>query len=125
LALVGSGARGVDVIDESVIDLADNPIGKLTETVVGTSRLLADENHQLLATRLCWSDPRGADLLRRALEDSGVQDVAVLSESQAVSALTGTGSAAASTQTFDDPTVALARGAALAAGRASDATAMS
>ncbi|WP_050038859.1 hypothetical protein ABFA25_05520 [Mycobacterium lepromatosis] len=37
LALVGSG----DVLDQSIVDLADNPIEKLTETVVGTNQLLA------------------------------------------------------------------------------------
>ena len=87
LALVGPGARGADVIDQSVVDLADNPIGTLTETVVGTNRLLAGENHRLTATRLCWTDHPSADQLRRALEDSGVTNVAVLSESQAVTAL--------------------------------------
>ena len=56
LALVGSGAQGTDVIDQSVVDLADNPVGTLTETVVGTNRLLAGENHHLVGTRLCWTD---------------------------------------------------------------------
>ena len=56
LALVGTGAGGADVIDESVVDLGDNPMRKLTEAVVGTNRLLAGDNHRLLATRLCWSD---------------------------------------------------------------------
>lgn len=69
LALVGS--RGTDVIDQSVVDLADNPIETLTETVVGTNRLLAGENHRLVGTRLCWTDHPRADQLRRALEDSG------------------------------------------------------
>jgi hypothetical protein len=126
LALVGSASAGHDVIDQSVVDLADNPIAKLTETVVGTNRLLADENHRLVATRLCWSDHPKADQLRRALEDSGVQDVVVLSESQATTALSGTTRAASSmsVQAPDDPTVALARGAAMAAGLAEDATAM-
>ena len=78
LALVGSGAQGADVIDESVVDLGGNPMQKLTETVVGTNRLLADENHRLVATRLYWSDAQRADRLRHALEDSGVHDVAVL-----------------------------------------------
>lgn len=87
LALLGSGSHGTDVIDQSVIDLADNPVGTLTETVAGTNRLLADENHRLVGTRLCWSDEPRADQLRRALEDSGVHNVAVLSESQAVAAL--------------------------------------
>ena len=126
LALVGSASAGHDVIDQSVVDLADNPIAKLTETVVGTNRLLADENHRLVATRLCWSDHPKADQLRRALEESGVQDVVVLSESQATTALSGTTTAASTmrAQTPDDPTVALARGAAMAAGLAEDATAM-
>src|SRR6516162_6606010 len=124
LALVGAGAGGADVIDESVVDLGGNPMQKLTETVVGTNRLLAEENHRLLATRLCWSDPQSADRLRRALEDSGMQDVAVLSESQAATALSGAGRSALSVQPDDDPTVALARGAAMAEGLAGDATAM-
>ena len=78
---------GSDVIDQSVVDLANNPIEQLTETVVGTNRLLANENHRLVATRLCWTDHPSADQLRRALEDSGVHNVAVLSQSQAVTAL--------------------------------------
>jgi hypothetical protein len=87
LTLVGAAAQGQDVIDESVIDLADNPIQTLTETVVGTNRLLADENHRLLATRLSWSDPQRIGELRRALEDSGVQNVVVLDESEAATAM--------------------------------------
>ncbi|OBH06709.1 hypothetical protein [Mycobacterium sp. E1747] len=84
LALVGPGA---DVIDQSVVDLEDDPVGKLTETVAGTNRLLADENHRLVGTRVCWSDDPLAGQLRQALENSGVPNVAVLSESQAVTAL--------------------------------------
>src|ERR1700722_1810171 len=87
LALVGPGAAGNDVIDQSVVDLADHPVETLTETVVGTNRLLAGENHRLVATRLCWTDHPRADRLRHALEDSGVHNVAVLSESQAAAAL--------------------------------------
>ena len=75
LALVGPGA-GADVIDQSVVDLEENPVGKLAETVVGTNRLLADENHRLVGTRVCWSDEPRAGQLRQALEDSGVFNVA-------------------------------------------------
>jgi hypothetical protein len=85
LALIESGAHSV--IDESVVDLAVDPIEKLTETVVGTNRLLADQDHRLVATRLCWSDLRRAGQLRQALDDSGVQNVAVLSAEQAAMAL--------------------------------------
>ncbi|MGD1281016.1 hypothetical protein ACKUUI_07615 [Mycobacterium seoulense] len=84
LALVGPGA---DVIDQSVVNLEENPVGKLTETVVGTNRLLADENHRLVGTRVCWSDGSLAGQLQQELEQSGVANVAVLPESQAVAAL--------------------------------------
>ena len=87
LTLVEAAAQGQDVIDQSVVDLADNPIQTLTDTVVGTNRLLADENHRLSATRLWWSDPQRVDELRRALEDSGVQNVVVLDESEAATAM--------------------------------------
>ncbi|MBV9352936.1 MAG: hypothetical protein JOZ23_15585, partial [Mycobacterium sp.] len=111
VALVESGAH--QVIDESVIDLAEDPIAKLTETVVGTNQLLADQAHRLIGTRLCWSDQRRAGQLRQALDDSGVQNVAVLSESQAAEELRGTSSLPL--EVTDDPDFALARGAAMAA----------
>ena len=87
LALIetGNGAHGV--IDESVVDLAEDPIARLTETVVGTSRSLADQYHRLVATRLCWSDQDRANQLRQVLDDSGVQNVAVLSDSEAATAM--------------------------------------
>jgi hypothetical protein len=107
LALIGSGAAGRDVIDQSVIDLADRPIETLTETVVGTNRLLADESHRLVATRLCWTDHPKADQLRRALEDSGVHDVAVLSESQAASALMRVAGRPGAVLVVDDETATL------------------
>ncbi|MEE2854275.1 MAG: hypothetical protein VX424_16685 [Actinomycetota bacterium] len=107
LALVGSGAQGTDVIDQSVVDLADNPIGTLTETVVGTNRLLAGENHHLVGTRLCWTDHPAADQLRRALEDSGVHNVAVLSESQAVAALMRAAGRPGAALVMDDATATL------------------
>ncbi|ORA19649.1 hypothetical protein [Mycobacterium arosiense] len=106
LALVGAGAQG-EVIDQSVVDLADNPIGTLTETVVGTNRLLADENHRLLGTRVCWTDHPAADRLRRALEDSGVHNVAVLSESQAVAALMRAAGRPGAALVMDDATATL------------------
>ncbi len=105
LALVGSGATGV--IDQSVVDVADNPVPKLTETVVGTNRLLADENHRLIATRLCWTDHPKADQLRRALEDSGVHNVVVLSESEAATALLGTGRPGSAVLLVGDETATL------------------
>ncbi|OBF95126.1 hypothetical protein A5773_14900 [Mycobacterium sp. 852014-52450_SCH5900713] len=105
LALVGPGA---DVIDQSVVDLDENPVGKLTETVVGTNRLLADENHRLVSTRVCWSDDPRAGQLRQALEDSGVSNVALLSDSQAVAALMrAAGRPGAAALVLDDATATL------------------
>jgi hypothetical protein len=124
-ALIESGNGSYGVIDESVVDLAEDPIARLTETVVGTSRSLADQYHRLVATRLCWSDQHRANQLRQVLDDSGVQNVAVLSESQAATAMSSLPVAAP-----DDPDFAIARGAALdaATGRLSypavDATAL-
>ncbi|MGB9248498.1 MAG: hypothetical protein WCC28_01760, partial [Mycobacterium sp.] len=125
LALIetGNGAHGV--IDESVVDLAEDPIARLTETVVSTSRSLADQYHRLVATRLCWSDQDLANQLRQVLDDSGVQNVAVLSDSAAATAMSSLPLAVP-----DDPAFATARGAALDAstGRlsypAGDATAL-
>ncbi|ORB68191.1 hypothetical protein, partial [Mycobacterium scrofulaceum] len=107
LALVGPGARGADVIDQSVVDLQDDPVGKLTETVVGTNRLLADENHRLVGTRVCWSDDPRAGQLRQALENSGVSNVAVLPESQAVAALMRAAGRPGAALVMDDATATL------------------
>ncbi len=115
LALVGSAARG-GVIDQSEVDLADSPIEKLTETVVGTNRILADENHRLVATRLCWTDHPKADQLRRMLEDSGVQNVVVLSESDAATALWRTSGSEGSTMLLVGDSAATLMAPALQAG---------
>lgn len=88
LALVDSAAPGT-VIDQFVLDVAEHPVEVLTETVVGTDRSLAGENHRLVATRLCWPDQAKADELQHALQDSGIHDVAVISEAQAATALVG------------------------------------
>ncbi|MFZ1174795.1 MAG: hypothetical protein WAO15_00640, partial [Mycobacterium sp.] len=107
VALLGPGARGADVLDQSVVDLGDNPVEKLTETVVGTNRLLAGENHHLVGTRLCWADDPQAARLRQALEDSGVSNVAVLSESQAVTALMRAAGRPGAALVMDDETATL------------------
>jgi hypothetical protein len=50
LALVGSTPEGPDVIDQSTVDITAHPIETLADTVVGTHRLLTEENHRLVAT---------------------------------------------------------------------------
>lgn len=107
LALVGSGAAGQNVIDQSVVDIAGHPVEALTETVVGTNRLLADESHRLVATRVCWTDRLEADRLRRALEDSGVHNVGVLTESQAAAALMRAAGRPGAVLVMDDETATL------------------
>ncbi len=107
LALVGTGADVSGVIDQSVVDLANNPVEQLLETVVGTNRMLAGENHRLVGTRLCWTDNPKADRLRQALEDSGVHNVAVLSESQAVKSLMRGRATRRRAAVFDDETATL------------------
>jgi hypothetical protein len=125
LALLDTGNGAHGVIDESVVDLAEDPIARLTETVVGTSRSLADQYHRLVATRLCWSDQHRANQLRQVLETPALQNVAVLSDSEAATAMSSLPLAVP-----DDPDLAIARGAALdaATGRlsypAGDATAL-
>ena len=103
LALIetGNGAHGV--IDESVVDLAEDPIARLTETVVGTSRSLSDQFHRLVATSLCWSDQDLANQLRQVLDDSGVQNVAVLSDSEAATAMSSLPLAVPATLTSRSP----------------------
>ncbi|POY32353.1 hypothetical protein, partial [Mycobacterium kansasii] len=107
LALVGAGAGGAAVIDQSSVDVAEEPISVLTETVAGTDRLLADEGHRLVATRLCWPDHGKADELRQALVDSGVHDVDVLSESEAATALLGANGSDSAVLLVGDQTASL------------------
>jgi uncharacterized membrane protein YgcG len=130
LTLVGSGAGGADVvIDESVVNLGANPVDKLTETVLGTHRALATEDHRLVGTRLCWSDQRQASQLRQALDDSGVENVALLPESETATSLMGVSDSLAagnesetaswwSSGASGDGDFATARAAAMAAGTA-------
>ena len=56
LTLIESGTGGHGVIDESIVDLGEDPIATLTATVVGTNQSLAEQYHRLVGTRLCWSD---------------------------------------------------------------------
>jgi hypothetical protein len=107
LALVGTGDAATGVIDQSVVDLANNPVEQLVATVVGTDRLLADENHRLVGTRLCWTDNPKADQVRQALEDSGVHNVAVLTESQAVKSLMRAAGRPGAALLFDEATATL------------------
>ncbi|MGB3892860.1 MAG: hypothetical protein WA942_01235, partial [Mycolicibacter sinensis] len=87
LALVESDAYGDAVLDESMLDLTQDPVGTLAETVTGTHRMLADEGHRLAATRLCWPDPELLADLRRALDQAGVENVSEQSHARSAVAL--------------------------------------
>lgn len=95
LALVAADGDGVGtdsvVIDNYALEVADDPIGVLTATIVGTNESLTAQDHRLMATRLCWGDLYAAEELRRALQDSGVRDVVVISTAQATESLSGSG----------------------------------
>ncbi|WP_205876340.1 hypothetical protein [Mycobacterium camsae] len=108
LALVEAAARGNQVVDQSTVELSADPVADLTETVVGTNRLLADEGHRLVATRLVWSDPYRADQLRQALDYARVPNVEVVSESKAAGALLGPGRGAAAVLLIGNETASLA-----------------
>jgi len=108
LALVEAAARGSQVLDQSTVELSADPVADLTETVVGTNRLLADEGHRLVATRLVWSDQFRADQLRQALDYARVPNVEVVSESKAAGALLGPGRAAAAVLLIGNETASFA-----------------
>ncbi|WP_264916199.1 hypothetical protein, partial [Mycobacterium kiyosense] len=95
LALVDAVARGGEVIDQYSVDLAGDPVADLSETVVGTHRLLSDEGHRLLATELCWPDRYGAERLTQALSYAGVPNVHLVPPSEAARRPVGPGRAAA------------------------------
>jgi hypothetical protein len=94
LALVGAGDDSRAVIDQCLIDLAGaeasagaDPTDEIATTILGTRQQLADNHHRLVATRVCWSGRQDLNALRAKLVRAGVDDVTVLSESQAATAL--------------------------------------
>lgn len=82
-----SDAYGDAVLDESMLDLTQDPVATLAETVTGTHRVLAEEGHRLAATRLCWSDAALLAELRRALDEAGVENVSEQSQARSAVAL--------------------------------------
>lgn len=107
LALI-EAARGSAVIDQSTVELTNNPVADLSETIVGTNRLLTDEGHRLVGTRLVWSDQYAANQLQQALNYAGVANVEVVSESQAATALLAPGRAGAAVLLVGSQTASLA-----------------
>ncbi|MFV0496426.1 hypothetical protein [Mycobacterium sp.] len=78
LVLVDAAASGDGPIDQYTVDLADNPVEALVQTVAGTNRLLGADGHRLVGTWLAVEDANLADQLRQALEYGGVANVQVV-----------------------------------------------
>ncbi|MCP9275432.1 hypothetical protein [Mycolicibacterium arenosum] len=87
LAMVGSPADGGQVHDQ--YEFAVSPYGttELVDTVVGTVRDVASAGHRVVATRLCVPNPEQAEELVQTLMRFGVDDVDVVSEAEAATAL--------------------------------------
>ena len=109
LALVGSPADGGEVYDQYALDLPADATPDLTETIVGTYRAVTDSGNRLAATRLYFDDASDADTLRQALVGAGVQDVEVVSEDEAATALVRSTDRDAALLLVDDQTVTLAK----------------
>ena len=76
-----------DVLDESDFELSSDPAGQLHTTIAGTHHSLRESDHRLVATRLCWEDEDQAGRLAQSLRQSGVEDVSIVSNAEAATAL--------------------------------------
>src|SRR6185295_1217227 len=86
LAMIGS--PGGQVFDEYALDLPENDATTdLAETIVGTYRAVTESGNRLSATRLYFPDAAEADTLRQVLVNAGVEDVEVVTETEAATAL--------------------------------------
>ena len=104
LAMVGSGGQ---VFDEYALDLLDDAMTDLADTIVGTYREVADSGNRVAATRLCLPDASAAETLRQAVLSAGVPNVEVVAEAEAAAALARRMGADAALLLADDDTVAL------------------
>ena len=82
LAMVGSPASGGQVFDQYALDLPDDALTDLADTIVGTYRAVADSGNRVAATRLCLSDPSQAETLRQTVSNAGVPNVEVVAEAR-------------------------------------------
>ncbi len=107
LAMIGSPASGGQVLDQYALDLADDAMSDLAETIVGTYRAVAESGNRVAATRLCLPDASEAETLRQTVSSAGVQNVEVVAEAEAAAALARSAGADAALLLADDDTVAL------------------
>lgn len=107
LAMVGSPASGGQVLDQYALDLPDDAMTDLADTIVGTYRAVTDSGNRVAATRLCLPDASEAETLRQTVSNAGVQNVDVVTETDAAAALARSVGADAALLLADDDTVSL------------------
>ncbi|MCW2558861.1 MAG: hypothetical protein JWP55_2825, partial [Mycobacterium sp.] len=102
------GSPGGLVFDDYALDLPYNAATTdLADTIVGTYRAVTDSGNRLSATRLSCLDPLQADTLRQMLLRAGVENVEVVSEVEAATALVRSTDADAALLLVDDDTATL------------------
>src|SRR5882757_1858538 len=107
LALVGGPADGGQIYDEYALDLPADAMTDLADTIVGTYRAVTDSGNRLSAIRLNFDEASEADTLRQVLLGAGVQDVEVVSEAEAATALVRSVDDSAALLLVDDETATL------------------
>ena len=107
LAMVGSPSSGGQVFDQYALDLPDDALTDLADTIVGTYRAVADSGNRVAATRLCLPDASAAATLRQTVLSAGVHNVEVVAEAEAAAALARSVGADAALLLADDDTVSL------------------
>lgn len=107
LAMIGSPASGGQLLDQYALDLSDDGMTELADTIVGTYRAVTESGNQVAATRLCLPDPADADTLRQAVTNAGVRNVDVVAEAEAAAALARSAGADAALLVGDDDTASL------------------
>lgn len=109
LAMIGSPASGGQVFDQYALDLLDGGMTDLAETIVGTYREVADTGNRVAAIRLCLPDASEAETLRQTVVNAGVENVELVSEADAASAVARSVGADAALLLAGDDTVSLTR----------------
>src|SRR5258708_13968013 len=105
--MVGSPSSGGQVFDQYALDLPDDALTDLADTIVGTYRAVADSGNRVAATRLCLPDASAAATLRQTVLSAGVHNVEVVAEAEAAAALARSVGADAALLLADDDTVSL------------------
>ncbi len=107
LAMIGAPASGGQVFDQYALDLPDDAMTDLADTIVGTYRSVADSGNRVAAIRLCLPDASQAETLRQTVLDAGAQNVEMVAETEAAAALARSVGADAALLLADDDTVSL------------------